>query len=163
MNLVGTFEKEELLEDLQEVQALDNKVTQESKMSIVSPRQTEIFLGSQVVSSEQPEISEWSETLSKEDFRGDLQEVKELDRKVMSLIVQELDQKVRSMMELGQNMLASGRKTYVCKVCGKESQNSAIRDHIETTHIDSIIIPCHFCDKTFRSRASLRRHKFHQH
>ena len=162
-NIEVTFQKEELLGDGQEVQVRDNKVTQESKMSIISLRQKEISLTSQVVSSELPEISEWSEALSKENFRGDLQEVKDLDRKVMSSIVQELDQKVRSMMELGQNMLASGRKTFVCKVCGKESQNSSIKDHIETNHIDGIIIPCHFCDKTFSSRASLRRHKFHQH
>ena len=164
--------KVQFLEDAQEVQRLHKEVTNEVEMifnptlttpKLNSVKTKEISLGAHVDMSESQAIPEWSKASCMENFRGDLKEVKDLDRKVMSVIVQELDQKVLSMMELGQNMLPSGRKTSVCKVCGRESQNSSIKDHIEVHHIDGIILPCHFCSKTFSSRASLKRHKFHQH
>ena len=72
-----------------------------------------------------------------------------------------LDQKVKSMMERSQNMIPSGkqadgtprRKTaLICKVCGKEGNPTAIRDHIEANHLEGISIPCDYCDKTFNAR-----------
>jgi len=78
----------------------------------------------------------------------------------------ELDQKVKSLMEKGQNMISvshgKGRmnKASVCKVCGKEGQAIAIRDHIEANHLDGIVLPCNFCEKTFRSRCNLRKHMY---
>ena len=87
--------------------------------------------------------------LPKEDFAGDLQE---------------LDQKVISMMVLGHNMLANGKqRASVCQVCGKEGQTSLIKDHIEANHLEGISIPCNLCEKTFGSRKTLRHHKLHQH
>ena len=74
----------------------------------------------------------------------------------------ELDAKVKSMMERSQNTISYGKanmqKANVCKVCGKEGQIVAIRDHIEANHLDGIVLPCNFCEKTFRSRQILRRH-----
>ena len=55
------------------------------------------------------------------------------------------------------------RKANVCKVCGKEGQIVAIRDHIEANHLEGVAIPCNFCEKTFRSRHSLRNHRRSQH
>ena len=79
-------------------------------------------------------------------------------------ILKELDEKVKSMMERSQNMISYGkgimRKANVCKVCGKEGQFVAIRDHIEAYHLDGIVLPCNFCEKTFRSRGSLRKHMY---
>ena len=78
----------------------------------------------------------------------------------------ELDQKVKSLMEKGQNMFSVShgkgmmKMASVCKVCGKEGQNVAIRDHIEANHLEGIILPCNFCAKTFRSRSYLRRHMY---
>ena len=46
-----------------------------------------------------------------------------------------------------------------CKVCGKEGMGSAIKDHIEANHIEGIVLPCNLCEKTFRSRKTLREHK----
>ena len=93
--------------------------------------------------------SERALALPKEDFAGDLQE---------------LDQKVISMMVLGHNMLANGKqRASVCQVCGKEGQTSLIKDHIEANHLEGISIPCNLCEKTFRSRKTLRHHKLHQH
>ena len=87
--------------------------------------------------------------LPKEEYSGELQE---------------LDKTIKSMMVLGENMLPSGRqRASVCKVCGKEGQHGSIKDHIEANHIEGIIVPCNICEKTFRSRASLRHHKINQH
>ena len=74
--------------------------------------------------------------------------------------LQELDEKVKSMMEKSQNLAPSGKsKAHICKVCGKEGAGIAIRDHIETNHLEGVCLPCNMCGKTFRSRWSLRRHK----
>ena len=84
-----------------------------------------------------------------------------------------LDQKVRSMVGKGENMIVVGKqknglpmqkKTSICKVCGKEGQSTQIRDHVEANHLEGICIPCDKCDKTFGRRAILGMHKrkFHQ-
>ena len=71
----------------------------------------------------------------------------------------QLEEKVRSMMEKSQNKHANGKQAaHVCKVCGKEGMGSAIKDHIEANHIEGIVIPCNLCDKTFRSRNALKLH-----
>ena len=75
------------------------------------------------------------------------------------------------MMEKGRKKIPHGKKklsdgspkleiAYICKVCGKEGMGSAIKDHIEANHLDGIAIPCNHCDKTFRSRHSLRQHTY---
>ena len=74
--------------------------------------------------------------------------------------LQELDEKVKSMMEKSQNLIPSGtKKAHICKVCGKEGEGIAIRDHIEANHLEGISLPCNICGKTFRSRNRLRQHK----
>ena len=79
-----------------------------------------------------------------------------------------LDQKVKSMMERSQNMISNGkqadgtpqRKTaLICKMCGKEGDPTAIRDHIEANHLEGISIPCDYCDKAFTARVNLMMHK----
>ena len=73
---------------------------------------------------------------------------------------EELEEKVKSLMEKSQNKTARGREfAYLCKVCGKEGRDHHIKDHIEANHLEGIIIPCNLCDKTFRYRHSLRDHK----
>ena len=74
--------------------------------------------------------------------------------------LREIEERVRSMMEKSQNKIASGlRLAHVCKVCGKEGESSALKDHIEVNHLEGILIPCNLCNKTFRSRNGLRQHK----
>ena len=82
--------------------------------------------------------------------------------------LQALDEKVKSMMEKGQKMIPVGKHpngtpkqavSFICKVCGKEGHITSIRDHIEYNHLQGICIPCGLCDKTFSSRATLRKHK----
>ena len=77
--------------------------------------------------------------------------------------LQELDAHVKSMMDQGQKMVPDGktqRRAKICKMCGKEGAPNSIRDHIETHHLEGIALPCNSCEKTFRSRAALRQHKF---
>ena len=87
--------------------------------------------------------------------------------------LQALDEKVKSMMEKGHKKIQHGHgpngtpkeeKSYICKVCGKESRSNIISAHIESNHLEGISIPCDFCDKTFSSRANLKYHrnKFHR-
>ena len=87
--------------------------------------------------------------------------------------LQELDEKVNSMMKKGLNMIPRGKHpngnpkqalSYICKVCGKEARSNIISAHIESNHLEGISIPCDFCDKTFSSRANLKYHrnKFHR-
>ena len=75
--------------------------------------------------------------------------------------LQELDEKVKSMMETSENLAPSGknRAAKICKMCGKEGHPMAIRDHIEANHLEGVSLPCNVCGKDFRSRIILRRHK----
>ena len=81
--------------------------------------------------------------------------------------MEELDRKVKSMMEKGTKTISYGKgrlgKANVCKICGKEGQVVAIRDHIEANHLEGISLPCNLCEKTLRSRNTLRIHKNIQH
>ena len=72
----------------------------------------------------------------------------------------ELEERVKSMMEKSPNKYANGQQlAHRCKVCGKEGMGANVKDHIEANHLEGIIIPCNLCDKTFRSRAGFRQHK----
>ena len=47
---------------------------------------------------------------------------------------------------------------YYCKVCNyKKANKSHVTNHIET-HIDGLAYSCSVCNKTFRSRDTLRKH-----
>ena len=71
----------------------------------------------------------------------------------------ELEERVKSMMEKSENKIASGLQlAYRCKVCGKEGHGRNIKDHIEANHLEGIAIPCNHCEKTFRSRNSFKLH-----
>ena len=81
-------------------------------------------------------------------------------------ILQELNEKVKTLMEMGSKVIPNGaeqRKSRICKVCGKEGVWNVIRDHIEAKHLEGISIPCEFCDKTCPSRVSLSMHKIKYH
>ena len=78
-----------------------------------------------------------------------------------------LDQQVKSMMHKSENKIQSGKRlttAAICNVCGKEGHPRNISNHIETNHLEGISIPCSLCQKTFRSRTCLWKHRqvFHQ-
>ena len=125
----------------------DESVAQESEIvgnqPLKSPnlnyiKHKKLSLNSQVENSVKYEDSEMAVALPNQDVLGELQD---------------LDQKVMSMMVLGHNMIAKGngkQRASICQVCGKEGQTSLIKDHIEANHLDGITIPCNLCEKTFR-------------
>merc|ERR1719319_5548 len=76
--------------------------------------------------------------------------------------LQDLDDKIKSMMETTERTIVTGNKNralLICKVCGKEGQWNLIRDHIEANHITGVSHTCNICGKTPRSRAALTIHK----
>ena len=78
--------------------------------------------------------------------------------------LEELEIKVKSLMEKSENLYAhQNKRADRCKVCGKEGESKTIKDHIEANHLEGIAIPCNLCEKTFRSRGALRKHKFRHH
>ena len=95
----------------------------------------------------------------------------EIDVKIVAMpsnldeYTHELDLKVKSLMEKSSNMILTSTKSgkqekaNICKVCGKEGQWVAIRDHIEANHLEGVSLQCNNCEKAFRSRSSLRMHK----
>ena len=75
--------------------------------------------------------------------------------------LQELDDHIKSLMVLGQNMTPDGKKkATACQVCGKEGYRTQIRDHIEANHVEGVSVPCNICEKIFRSRNALRQHLY---
>ena len=77
--------------------------------------------------------------------------------------LQELDEKCNSMMEKTSRKKENGNILYRCKVCGKEAINGDLKKHVEANHLEGVSIPCNDCEKTFRSRKTLKYHlKEHQ-
>ena len=74
----------------------------------------------------------------------------------------DLDEQIKSLMGNGEAHLGSQGPARRCTVCGKEGKYQNIKDHIEANHITGVSHPCNLCEKTFRSRPSLRMHK-HSH
>ena len=73
--------------------------------------------------------------------------------------LQELDEKVKSMMGESPNLISNGKqRAKTCKICGKEGHGGNIRKHIELSHLDGISLPCNICERTLRSRNLLRNH-----
>ena len=81
--------------------------------------------------------------------------------------VQQLEEEVKSMMEMSETMLTQGnqtRRARICKVCGKEGHRANIKTHIEANHIISNVShSCDICGKISRSRHGLRLHKAKEH
>ena len=71
--------------------------------------------------------------------------------------LEDLEEKVVSMMEKSQHHFGT-QPAYICKMCGKEARSRDMKDHIEANHLEGVTIPCNLCDKTFRSRQTLRHH-----
>ena len=81
--------------------------------------------------------------------------------------VQQVDDEVKSMMEVSDNTIITGnqkRRVFTCKVCGKEGTWTNMKQHIEANHIISDVDhSCDICGKSSRSRNGLRFHKAREH
>jgi len=77
--------------------------------------------------------------------------------------LQDLNDKIKSMMEVSENFDARNRKNRICKVCGKEDSFNHISDHIESQHITGVSHTCNICGTTTRSRKTMAQHKRRNH
>ena len=80
----------------------------------------------------------------------------------------DLDEKVKSLMERSPNMIANGKsgqiRASICKVCGKEGLGRNIKRHIEANHLEGQYVHhCNLCGKICRSRNMLWDHKHKNH
>ena len=106
-----------------------------------------------------PKTKQMSQVPLKETSSDDLPSTKpETERKVevpndFSSDLHELETKVMSMMKKSENRLSDtygNRRAYICKECGKEGFVAAIKDHIESNHLEGIRLPCTHCGKICR-------------
>ena len=80
----------------------------------------------------------------------------------------DLDEKVKSLMERSPNMIANGKsgqiRASICKVFGKEGLGRNIKRHIEANHLEGQYLHhCNLCGKICRSRNMLWDHKHKNH
>ena len=74
--------------------------------------------------------------------------------------LQDLNDKVKSMMTFSENKIDNGKETArICRVCGKEGSWVDIGNHIEGKHITGVSHTCNICGKTSRSRHASAAHK----
>ena len=74
-------------------------------------------------------------------------------------VFDELEERIKEMMERSEAKEEGRRILTLCKVCGKEAKARDIKDHIEAKHLEGIVLPCNLCEKIFRTRNALRHHK----
>ena len=66
--------------------------------------------------------------------------------------IEELDRKIEEFIE------KQSDGSYQCITCGKTcKKRKDIKEHVEV-HFDGLSFPCQYCEKSFRSRNSLRGH-----
>ena len=84
--------------------------------------------------------------------------ITEVSNDINSEYISEIDEKIK------QNIVKNLDGTYSCHICGKNSgrKTTHIRNHIET-HLEGLCFNCPMCEKTFRSRNALAKHKTAEH
>ena len=95
---------------------------------------------------------------NKDNYKGPfIDKLEEVAKQVNGLI-----ERSDKMVEIGKNPKDGQimfKRALICQLCGKEGSDNNIRNHIEVKHLEGITLPCRWCQKTFKTRKSLRRHK----
>ena len=73
--------------------------------------------------------------------------------------LQDLDDKIKSMMMFSENRASDNNRARICKVCGKEGNMIDIQRHIESHHITGVSHTCNICGAVARSRNALSVHR----
>ena len=80
--------------------------------------------------------------------------------------IEHMDKQIRSMITKT-DIPSSGKGNWgnlaTCNVCGKQDSYTNMQRHVEARHISGLAHSCSICDKTFRTRASLRDHNYRLH
>ena len=141
--------------DLDAQGQVDDKLMQNKPFTNASPnRENPVYKHEQNATSSEysQEIVAYGHEVKnvalKSNFNGDLQE---------------LDEKVVSMMERTENKNVHGQPIYQCTLCGKNGKNGQLKNHIEANHLEGVSIPCHLCQIKFRSRRALTTHIYENH
>ena len=69
---------------------------------------------------------------------------------------QELNEKLDELSTLDSDGM------YKCNFCPKRAKKQHIRDHVEI-HVEGLMFPCKFCEKSYRSRNARRNHQNRDH
>merc|ERR1712129_374704 len=80
--------------------------------------------------------------------------------------LQVLDDQIKSMMEVSENVEGGSRgnrRQRICKVCSKEGPMHVIISHIEANHITGVSHTCNICGTVTRSRNAMAKHKQRNH
>ena len=85
----------------------------------------------------------------------------------ISADMQNLDQKIKSMITRNDTYVQSGprmRKMATCNVCGKEGPYISMPNHVEANHITGVSHACEICGYISRSSRGLKQHQInHKH
>ena len=129
-------------------------------MGLMKEPEEKVFGGKEDQNELPPKTKQISQVPLKETSADNLPPTKpETERKLIvpnndvSSDLDELEATVMSMMQKSENRLSDtygNRRAYICKECGKEGFVAAIKDHIESNHLEGIRLPCTHCGKIFR-------------
>ena len=76
----------------------------------------------------------------------------------------QLDEMINSkLLKSDRKMEGRREKWVICKVCGKEGQGVNIRNHIESNHLQGIVLSCNLCGEIFKTKRTLAQHKLSTH
>ena len=92
------------------------------------------------------------------------------DPESYKLQMEQLDEKIATMMEFSENFLPTKpgqrnrkERKRICKLCGKEDKMGDIKRHIEAKHFTGLLHVCSICGNLLGTRYKLARHKSKQH
>ena len=128
-------------------------------MGLMKEPDEKVFRGKEDQNDQGTKTKQISQVPIKQTSSDNLPSTKpETERKVIvpndfSSDLDELEARVMSMMQKSENRLSDtygNRRAYICKECGKEGFVAAIKDHIESNHLEGIRLPCTHCGKIFR-------------
>ena len=76
----------------------------------------------------------------------------------------QLEEMINSkLLKSDRKMEGRREKWVICKVCGKEGQGVNIRNHIESNHLQGIVLSCNLCGEIFKTKRTLAQHKLSTH
>ena len=75
----------------------------------------------------------------------------------------DLDDKIDSLIAIGDTILAGQRRARICKLCGKQGPTVDIKKHIQARHITGASNICTICGMRSKSRKYLRDHITRKH
>jgi len=167
MNIADELKLKGLTKNYNETNTIEKEAQQPETVHAVSDEvlteklQDYIKVESRTIDSVGEALTETDNLLERDQTVGDTSKVisndpNEIEYTTEINDLERMVEKVKTMIGIGQTMGVKQRNN-ACKVCGKESSYSNVRDHVETRHMN-LSLPCGTCNLTFKSRNNLKRH-----